>query len=46
VIADLARFFHTSITDLLAMDWGEVAAWYAEAERIGTDELRASAWRN
>jgi hypothetical protein len=44
VIADLARFFHTPLTDLLAMDWTEVVAWYAEAERIGVDELRA--WRN
>ncbi len=46
MIADLARFFHTSLADLLAMDWGEIAAWHAEAERIGEDELRASAWRN
>jgi len=46
VIADLARFFHTPIAEFLAMDWGEVVAWYAEAERIGADELRASAWRN
>ena len=44
MIADLARFFHTPLTDLLAMDWTEVAAWYAEATRMGEDELRA--WRN
>lgn len=47
MIADLARFFHTSIADLLAMDWGEIAAWHAEADRIGSEELKAlQLWRN
>ena len=47
MIADLARFFHTSITDLLAMDWAEIAAWHAEADRIGSEELKAlQLWRN
>jgi len=47
VIADLARFFHTSIADLLVMDWGEITAWHAEADRIASDELKAlQSWRN
>lgn len=34
MVADVAHILHTSVTDLLEMDWTEFLAWHEEAARL------------